>query len=513
MSALDDLQSAQGRIKNPDSFGTDLLEPFDWTARTDALKSAIQAAITPPGPPGSPAALTEEARACRTAAAHYEKAANDIHEVATGKLPSLWEGAAAKLASAAIARAGTEVSNLQKPLEQAAALLSQWATALTSAQARDRSGVSQLTYALSLINNEGSLAKFTDQNSAAQTLALQGVGARIAAAEEAQAKTLASALEKLVTETRKDQVSLGNDAMSSAELAALTAQNGKLLTPAQIARANARLAAMSPADQAAFDKLLAATKSPLEAGYLWQALAAGTSMAALTSFAAAIGPHGADRDWLKQHLTPNLSTDEYHGASFSQGDHDDCVPASTIIAQAKMDPVLMLSLTTGGTAHGNDIGAAFKGRLEHMYLSQYDTGQILDGDGGADPNAVYGIGARGETALANQDLGAVTGSHYHYQGVDSSSVRSGVLGQINQAVSSGKPVPIDVSDGSGDGHQMMIIGQSNGKLQIYNPWGYTGWVSDSQFVNGQLGSLSNSSVSSSAPAGGYPTPYGVELPK
>lgn len=153
-------------------------------------------------------------------------------------------------------------------------------------------------------------------------------------------------------------------------------------------------------------------------------------------------------------------------------------------------------------------------RLQDEYLSQYTTGTQADGHPYDGEGTGPGIQERGETLLANQNLGKTTGSHYQYQALDSSGSRAGVLGQINQAVSSGKPVPIDVSTGvpGSEGHQMMIIGQHGDKLQIYNPWGHTTWVSSSQFVNGQLGSLTNYGAGGQTDSG-LPIANAVEIPR
>ena len=78
--------------------------------------------------------------------------------------------------------------------------------------------------------------------------------------------------------------------------------------------------------------------------------------------------------------------------------------------------------------------------------------------------------------------------------------------------SSGVPVPMDIggnvkqSDGSTtwEGHQVMVIGASGDQLEVYNPWGSTSWISTSQYVNGQVGSITGTTMN---------TPYHVEIPQ
>ena len=38
---------------------------------------------------------------------------------------------------------------------------------------------------------------------------------------------------------------------------------------------------------------------------------------------------------------------------------------------------------------------------------------------------------------------------------------------------------------------MLIIGHDGDRLQVYNPWGYTVWVNEDDFVNGRLDSIGN----------------------
>ena len=51
---------------------------------------------------------------------------------------------------------------------------------------------------------------------------------------------------------------------------------------------------------------------------------------------------------------------------------------------------------------------------------------------------------------------------------------------------------------------MMIIGHQGDQLEIYNPWGYSYWVSESSFTDGQI-----NNVDSAIPG----TPVSVRLPQ
>jgi hypothetical protein len=131
-----------------------------------------------------------------------------------------------------------------------------------------------------------------------------------------------------------------------------------------------------------------------------------------------------------------------------------------------------------------------------------------------DPNSlVYpkvdaGLREKGVNLLANQDLGPTTGSIYEYVGLHNATDRQNAVSRIEEAVDSGKPVPIDVTDGSKNGHQLVIMARDGDRLAVYNPWGYTAWVTESQFVNNQLGSLT-----SAGGDGTLKTANGLELPR
>jgi hypothetical protein len=89
------------------------------------------------------------------------------------------------------------------------------------------------------------------------------------------------------------------------------------------------------------------------------------------------------------------------------------------------------------------------------------------------------------TTIANEQIAPHTGASYGNVEMDDAHARSTTLPQIEQAVDDGYPVPVSTRSDAG-GHQMVIIGHQDGQLQIYNPWGYTYWVSEHAFINGDI---------------------------
>lgn len=524
MTTLSDLESAKV-----------LIEMATWTGSSSMLVAAIENAITPPAPTGSPSAINGQAAAYARTATQCGLVAKDIDAVATRSLPQAWQGAVAETATQAVQAVGADVQNVQLVLDKAVPALEHWAQTLAWAQATDTTGLAVLNAAKSSLGFLG--VELWNLPAAAQQ-ALDGVNMRIAAASAAQttATSTASLLNQLADQARAERIAEDSmDPLSAVVLAGETnpggsVDGGKILTENQLARGSQVLDGMSAADRATFQQLLAQCQSPEEAAYLWKALAAGHSLSQVQQFDAAIHPHGNDPAWLAGHLTPDFNNGKngsettaaafltYQGQQFGnldshgwgiydQGGVNDCVAASTVVAQASVDPMTMLDLTTGGTANGDDSPAAFHQRMQKMFVSNYVEGQLADGDLELYPKTDNGLGPSGENLLANQDLGPSTGAQYHYVSLDNDSDRQNALPGIEQAVDAGKPVPIDVTNGK-EGHQLMIIGHDGDKLEVYNPWGYTSWVTESQFLNNQLGSLTTT-----AGDGSLKTADGLELPQ
>jgi hypothetical protein len=86
--------------------------------------------------------------------------------------------------------------------------------------------------------------------------------------------------------------------------------------------------------------------------------------------------------------------------------------------------------------------------------------------------------------------------------LEDAEARRSAVHSIARAVDDGYPVPISTRE-AGDGHQMMAIGHVGDQIQIYNPWGYTYWVSEADFVAGHI-----DAVDPELPG----TPYAMRLP-
>ncbi|MFJ8622995.1 hypothetical protein ACIRD3_09110 [Kitasatospora sp. NPDC093550] len=119
-----------------------------------------------------------------------------------------------------------------------------------------------------------------------------------------------------------------------------------------------------------------------------------------------------------------------------------------------------------------------------------------------------GIGPRGGTFLANQNLGKATGSTYEYVNLNTDDDRRAAVTRIEKALDEGKPVPFCAFDEAGKGgyHQMVIVARDGDRLQVYNPWGQSVWVTEDQFIHHHIdtGGLTGDAKIN--------RPYGAELP-
>ncbi|MGF1431300.1 hypothetical protein [Kitasatospora sp. LaBMicrA B282] len=454
MSEVTDLQQARQAIEQlgPQRPGTAALsestaltEGTTLTERT-ALTAAIRQALAVPGPAGDPEVVRQRAHAYR-------------------------------------ATAGAT-------LQQAGRLLAGWAADLTRAQQTDAQGRAALEQALDTVQQGGAGAA-----SQARPAALHGVNSRLAAAHRAAQRVIVTAHELNRLTAGSDaapDTGAGPDPETDTDPAD---EAGAILTDRQLERAGCIFDLLDGADQAAFSALLADARSPQEAAHLWKALAAGHAIPDIQRFDAGIHPYGADPAWLAAHLLP--ADGEQFGTGHQAG--GDCVAASTVLAQARLDPLLMYQLTTGGTPDrpGADSPDAFHRRLRQLCQGHHRQ-----------------LRPTGGTLLADQALGTATGNSYEYVGLHTGGERQAAVRRIENAVDQGLPVPIDVNEGA-VGRQLMIIGRNGSELEVYHPRGRTAWVTEDQFVNGRLGALTGDQhhADDTDPAAGSDADaYAVELP-
>ncbi|MGY5079428.1 peptidoglycan-binding protein [Streptomyces nigrescens] len=498
----------------------------------------INTALAVPAPVGSPGTLELLGKRYRTQSKSAEEVAVKVDQVATSGLPEVWVGKSGVAASEVVQAAARAAHQMTEALQKGGNALLSLSDAVDDAQKLDGTGRGQLREALSILGAEdGFFDNMVDTDEEedaiwrAGTVACAGVDKMRSAARSADdaARAAARDLNKFASEARAGK--MHTSGLSAADKLALAdtagpsgpAEMNELLSANDLERSGQYMEKMSARDRAAFDRMLADSKSPQERAYLVKALAAGYDLNAVSEFQGKI--HGKDPAWLQRHLTPvttaadsmdnegrakdgrNNNTDDqaFNGERWSQ-DGNTCVPSSTVSARAMVDPVYALELTGGPSGQEDDPGA-FRDRLGAEQQRVHD-----EGDGNYDYDFPFsrhpnGMDNDGKTTVVDKEISPHTGASYDFQETRSADARRDVLPDIEKSVAEGKPVPIGVEgynkDDERSGHAMMIIGQEGDMLQVYNPWGTTTWVSEDDFVNGRMDKASDNRM---------PDAYAVHLP-
>ena len=536
---------------------------FDLAGTSQAMHSAVQTPVVS----GSPSQIQSIATQYQGASTQASDAATQVQIAGAQKLPVAWTGPAWESASVVFQAVWTELQNVSEGLSESASAITAYGTSLGSAITTDKDGHAMLASAVSTyVGFVGNSSNTTvAQVTAVLNQAANGLSKRVSAWQglSSASTKFIELLDEYGAQARAGQMAGSSEDALTAEVIA-TAQDpdapdsgaGVDIDSANsLALGSQRLTAMDAADQAKFQSLLNASGSPQEAAYLWKAVAAGYPMSTVVAFDQAIGSHGNDPDWLAQHLDINLGASEDPGvgsnvdypgdngsAPFSQGSVNDCVAASTVMAAVQNDPVLSLFLTTGFSgsqfnfllqsksqwvggrfghmqtttfpyAAGDDSLAAVQARTQALFQYEYSQGLSHDGIDTLDeiwPGA--GIGEWGQHYLANSLLGNMNNANYQFVKMNNATDRANALQQIDASVDAGVPVTFTVRaqgiTNTFNRHQMVIIGSdaSTGMLEVYNPWGYTQWISSQDFINGNLGALTNNSD------GNMGLPYNIEIP-
>ncbi|WP_330339309.1 peptidoglycan-binding protein [Streptomyces sp. NBC_00557] len=443
-----------------------------------------------------------------------------IDRVARKGLPDVWAGNTSVLASDAVAAAGVAAGAVGRALYGGGLALLTFADALKDARSQDSGGRETLREALRMLGGKDGWFDdlYEDDDEEAVRLNARSVASlgaedlhQAAIAADDAAHAVARDLNKWVSEARMSKLGTGDlTAVDKLMLAETSAVDGdpvlnEILTAHDLERAGLRMDRLSAADRAAMDRMLAGSDSPQERAYLMKALAAGHSVAEIGQFQGKI--HGHDPEWLRRHLTPVVTAvdsmdDEglapdgsnnnkdyvtFDGQRWIQGgdgSEGTCVASSTVTARAMVDPLYALGIT-GGPSGQEDDPEAFKRRLvaeQHRLHTEGHGGDHWEG-----------MGPDGQEHIADTTLGAATGDDYQRHDLGSADDRRAVLSDVEKAVADGRPVPVDVQ-GKDGAHAMTIIAQDGDRLQVYNPWGTTTWVSENDFINGHMGKAADSGL-------------------
>jgi uncharacterized protein YukE len=497
-----------------------------WGVR--ALLHRVKRALGVPGPRGSADGIRIHATALRTVASACAEQREVIHSRVTQPLGTAWTGAAARAASTVVTALDGELRRAAEVFDEAAVSLDHFAADIGEAQRTDAAARQDLVCARAELETMlivGVGGYDAGAMTTAHHRAMAGVSAMLTAARQVRdaSRILGRDLAALAGRAHAGRLpDLGITAMARLVLAdAAVPSTGPhdanlILGAWALDRANDRLAGLPAGAYRTLLDLLREARSPQERAYLLKALAAGYGIGDIAAFDAAIHPYGADPGWLRHHLTP---IDEFAGPdrghtqrsvdfdsdTWGQGTGPTCVAMSTVLARASVDPLYALRLTTGGHPGdpAADTGDAFTRRLRDEQHRVYDDGRnwlqdLVGADGMTEGQAAD---------VADQEVGTRTGTRYKQVSVHTASDRRDVLRDVESAVDRGLPVTFSVRTGGiggGRGHEMVIVGHHGDLLEVYNPWGYTVWISGSDFVNNRMDAVG---------AGVPPAVHAVNVPR
>ncbi|WP_405679025.1 peptidoglycan-binding protein [Streptomyces sp. NBC_01511] len=489
-----------------------LCESIPKAGSKNDLLELIDQALGVAAPEGDPATLKSLGKRYRTQVDEAGDLYDRVGRVARKGLPEVWAGDTSVLASDAVSAASRAASQLAEAFQGGARALTALADAVRVAQQQDGDGRAKLRDArTSLGGRDGTFDNWHEDDGEesarlrARTVAADGVELRRTAAVSADdaARAAARDLNKWAAEARTGKMDTDNLTAVDRLMLADTSNVGgdpdlnEILSANDLERAGRAMEKLSPAESARMETLLANASTPQEKAYLMKALAAGYSVDEVSEFGGKI--HGKDPAWLSEYLSPVTTNSEtgqedqkFGDRSWSQ-DGLTCVPSSTVTARAMVDPVYALGLTGGPSGQEND-PAAFRERLTDEQLRLHEEGDGSNDGWFWEEGKPTGMDDEGQVDISNKELSPHTGDSYESRDMDNANDRRDVLTDINKSVAEGKPVPINIegeTDGEWVGHGVMIVGQEGGMLQIYNPWGTTTWVSEEDFINGDLSAASD----------------------
>ncbi|MGW7005184.1 peptidoglycan-binding protein [Streptomyces sp. NPDC054933] len=451
------------------------------------------------------------------AAVHVDNIRTQIRRVSDSGIKSVLVGDTGEQASTAVRAAADNADTIVNAFQSCQRTLSALQHGLFDAQAAYTLAQNALCYAKSNTDKGGWFTDWWDDaDNFAKTKAavIEGIGQLQTAWNTAQdaGHRAASDLSKLTSEARAHLAGSPFLSPTDALVLADAANPGgphdlnEILTENEMKRAQQLMTGPWAIDPNKVDVLLHNAKSPQEQAYILKAVAAGYNTDQVSGFADQI--RGRDAGWLADHLAPlrvdnaDTSTDRltpdgvnmnqrstgFGYATWTQGPFGTCVASSTVTARASVDPLYALQLTTGGRP--GDPAFDNPEKFSERLLAEQRRVHV-EGNGGANWS---GMGADGSRTIADDEIGAHTGTDYQTVPLQDGASRQNVLPDVEQSVDEGKPVPVWVQGtdpkGKFEGHQMMIVGHQGDKLQIYNPWGDTTWVSEDDFVNGHMGKAS-----------------------
>jgi len=471
----------------------DLLNPVSLAEAIGQTISIVENPL-----PGDAAELSTLASAFFSAARDAGPIGGDLHAMADQKLPDVWRGDVAATAAQVVNDAGDLVQQLPPAFTYAGSVIDNYAGTLSQLEAKRQELLQQLYNASHSVPNVQVFgidipldpAEWSAWNAAVRNLIYGSIdlynelqdAADILAGEFADVQSKAGA---------GMAVKAGMNLTDAVVLAATTVDGSDLLGNAQLIRLAEIMGAMTPAERARLDAVLA-QNSALAQAYILKALAAGNPLSRVITFAGEI--RGEPNPWLIEHLSLGGIPGElsYLDQPLIQSTQTECGSASIVAAQVLSDPIFAYGLTTG--PHGTSLtGAQFAANVAAQDQATHDYTNLVSPWPEWAGTSPWGVAA-GMNGGAASGVGNPAGpAGYGVTWVDDTDPRSSypALQQAISAVDAGYPVPILLAPtlgNIGNGmHYVLITGHSGNQLSIYDPeGGKITQVPESDFLNGDM---------------------------
>lgn len=244
----------------------------------------------------------------------------------------------------------------------------------------------------------------------------------------------------------------------------------KVIGTTQQKQADAKLAKMSPADQAAYKKIVDGAGTDKEKAYIAKGLASGHSLSDLAAFSKKIA--GKDDKWLQDNLS---LTDDSHGKGVKQQWQMSCNATAAQAVKGMFDPLYALklheespNLESVDKDKPEDLNPKLAAEQKAMLEKPEPDGYTAEAHPISNTDKTLMKG-RWNTDLLN-DAKDVTGLEYKQKQVKTDEDRAAGMTEMDKQLADGNPVPIVVGDGTQQGefaHYILVTSSDPGPPRTY----------------------------------------------
>lgn len=228
--------------------------------------------------------------------------------------------------------------------------------------------------------------------------------------------------------------------------------------------------------------------SDLERAFLFKALAAGRTLADITTFSGRI--QGRSERWLRRNLT--LVNTAGGGGGVTQQYSDSCAPTTQQALHGQFDPIYALELRSSGNIAQQTPNALTDPTTLANRREAREQRSLLTSGGGALADRATGGGAgvsdTNYRQLVNR-LASTTGVNYRPRYIPGDLSWNQAFRRMNSALDQGISMPAGVTSPppSTGGHAVLLTRHEGNRYQIHDPWtGQTVWKTRNEFRTNTL---------------------------